>query len=227
MYHSTGSLVPVYRHVQVPSQIIGVLTDPPACPGTGIGIDCTALSDGLTGSSHLLSFRPWTLPSSGFIVPAFRECVRSHRPAGRSKALFGEKAAMIYAGGLKCQCTGLLTTRRRAGASSRNYPEVFAGRPCHSMVFDGKRRATPAPRLRCRKQIQKKGRDKWTEVETKHMQVQELDNMRGKERRGEERRIVEPEQGESVDPDRIKEKEKNKRERKKEREGKKSGWTSH
>lgn len=41
--------------------------------------------------------------------------------------------------------------------------------------------------------------------------------MRGKERRGEERRIVELEQGESVDPDRIKEKEKNKRERKKER----------
>lgn len=51
--------------------------------------------------------------------------------------------------------------------------------------------------------------------------------MRGKERRGEERRIVELEQGENVDPDRIKEKEKNKRERKKEREGKKSGWTSH
>lgn len=40
--------------------------------------------------------------------------------------------------------------------------------------------------------------------------------MRGKERRGEERRIVELEQGESVDPDRIKEKEKkNKRLRKK------------
>lgn len=50
---------------------------------------------------------------------------------------------------------------------------------------------------------------------------------KGEERRGEERRIVELEQGESVDPDRIKEKEKNKRERKKEREGKKSGWTSH
>lgn len=34
--------------------------------------------------------------------------------------------------------------------------------------------------------FKKKARDKWTEVETKHMQVQELDNMRGKERRGEE-----------------------------------------
>lgn len=132
------------------SEISLTLTRLQVCPGTGIGIGCTALSDGLTGSSHLLSFRPWTLPGAGFIVPAFRECVRSHRPAGRSKALFGEKAAMIYAG-LKCQCTGLLTTRRRAGASSRNYPEVFAGRPCHSMVFDGKRRATPAPRLRGRK----------------------------------------------------------------------------
>lgn len=91
------------------SEISLTLTRLQVCPGIGIGIGCTALSDGLTGSSHLLSFRPWTLPGAGFIVPAFRECVRSHRPAGRSKALFGEKAAMIYAGGLKCQCTGLLT----------------------------------------------------------------------------------------------------------------------
>lgn len=79
------------------SEISLTLTRLQVCPGTGIGIGCTALSDGLTGSSHLLSFRPGTLPGAGFIVPAFCECVRSHRPAGRSKALFGEKAAMIYA----------------------------------------------------------------------------------------------------------------------------------
>lgn len=133
------------------SEISLTLTRLQVCPGIGIGIGCTALSDGLTGSSHLLSFRPWTLPCAGFIVPAFRECVRSHRPAGRSKALFGEKAAMIYAGGLKCQCTGLLT-----------YPPP--GRrlmPLYGLRWQASSDpGSPTPVAESR--FQKKGRDKQT-----------------------------------------------------------------
>lgn len=153
------------------SEISLTLTRLQVCPGTGIGIGCTALSDGLTGSSHLLSFRPWTLPGAGFIVPAFRECVRSHRPAGRSKALFGEKAAMIYAGGLKCQChcTGLLTYPPPGRRLSSQLSGSLRG---ETMPLYGLRRqasshpGSPTPVAESRF---KKSRDKWTEVETKHM----------------------------------------------------------
>lgn len=77
--------------------------------------------------------------------------------AGRSKALFGEEAAMIYAGGLKCQCTGLLT-----------YPPP--GRRRHATLWSSMA-SVERPRLpdSVAESRFKKSRDKWTEVETKHM----------------------------------------------------------
>lgn len=128
------------------SEISLTLTRLQVCPGTGIGIGCTALSDVLTGSSHLLSFRPWTLPGAGFIVPAFCECVRLHRPAG-AKHCSAKKLLCVRQAVSSATAPAYSLTRHRAGASLRNYPEVFAGRPCHSMVFVGSVEQPPTPRL--------------------------------------------------------------------------------
>lgn len=175
---------------QVQSQIIGVHIPPnrPA-PALASGFDSIALSDSLTGRGlispprHLIP--PAALRLHCLNVPQVCPSAQVEGAAGRSNALSG--------GNADTPGRSQVPVHRLTHLPATGPAPLFAiirksSRGDHATLWSSLE-SVERPRLPdsvAESRFKKKGRDKWTEVETKHMQVQELDNMRGKERRGEE-----------------------------------------